>query len=170
MLQAFSQCPSDFTLAVVGNLSEMPRFMEQVKKLSLESRVFFLGSLKNVAPAYEAADCLAHPTLEDTFAMVVLEAMSYALPVVVSSSKYCGISDLLQNGKNALILDNPLDSLDLQHALEQVLTQPSLNAALSKGALAFASCYQWRRLAVQQEMLYLQVELAKNGICARPVA
>lgn len=170
LLQALSQCPSDFALAVVGNLSEMPRFMEQVKKLNLESRVFFLGSLKNVAPAYEAADCLAHPTLEDTFAMVVLEAMSYALPVVVSSSKYCGISDLLEHGKNALILDNPLDSLDLQHALEQVLTQPSLNAALSKGALAFASCYQWHRLARQQEMLYLQVDLAKNGIYARPAA
>ena len=167
LLQALSQCPSDFALAVVGNLSEMPRFMEQVKKLNLESRVFFLGSLKNVAPAYEAADCLAHPTLEDTFAMVVLEAMSYALPVVVSSSKYCGISDLLQNGKNALILDDPLDSLDLQHALEHVLTQPSLNAALSKGALTFASCYQWHWLAAQQERLYLDVDLAKNGICAR---
>lgn len=170
LLQALSQCPSDFALAVVGNLSEMPRFMEQVKKLNLESRVFFLGSLKNVAPAYEAADCLAHPTLEDTFAMVVLEAMSYALPVVVSNSKYCGISDLLAHGKNALILDNPLDSLELQHALEQVLTQPSLNAALSKGALDFASCYQWHRLAQQQEMLYLQVDLAKNGFCARPAA
>jgi len=163
LLTALSQCPAGFNLAVVGNLSEMPTFMEQVKTLNLESRVFFLGSLKNVAPAYESADCLAHPTLEDTFAMVVLEAMSYGLPVVVSSSKYCGISGLLKHGANALIVDDPLDPLQLQNALEQALTQPLLNAELSKGAIAFASCYQWNRLALQQEALYLQVDAAKRS-------
>lgn len=166
LLKALSQCPPGCVLAVVGNLSEMPIFMEQVKILDLESRVFFLGSLKNVAPAYESADCLAHPTLEDTFAMVVLEAMSYALPVVVSSSSYCGISGLLQHGANALIVEDPLNSSALQQALEQILTQPLLYAQLSEGAIAFASGYQWSGLALQQEALYLEVDAAKNGIHA----
>ena len=160
LLNALSQCPPRVILAVVGNLSEMPVFMEQVKILGLESRIFFLGSLKNVAPAYEAADCLAHPTLEDTFAMVVLEAMSYGLPVVVSSSRYCGISGLLQHGVNALILQDPLDPSALQHALEQILTQALLRAQLSEGAIAFASGYQWSGLALQQEAIYL--EATKN--------
>lgn len=164
LLKALAQCPSRFVLAVVGNLSEMPIFMEQMKTLNLESRVFFLGSLKNVAPAYESADCLVHPTLEDTFAMVVLEAMSFGLPVVVSSSRYCGVSGLLRHGVNALIVDDPLDPSKLQQAIEQALTQPLLAAQLSKGAIAFARCYQWSRLSLQQEALYLDVDTDKNNI------
>ncbi|MBG6075082.1 glycosyltransferase family 4 protein [Polaromonas sp. CG_9.11] len=163
LLKALSQCPAGFVLAVVGNLSELPIFMEQVKILGLQCRVFFLGTLQNVAPAYESADCLAHPTLEDTFGMAVLEAMSYGLPVIVSSSTYCGISGLLQHSANALIIDDPLDPTELQHALEKALTQPLLNAELSKGAIAFANCYQWTKLALQQEMLYLDVDATKNG-------
>lgn len=159
LLRAISLCPVGFNLVIVGNLSQMPAFMEQVKVLDLESRVFFLGSLKNVALAYEAADCLAHPTLEDTFAMVVLEAMSYGLPVVVSSSKHCGISELLQHGENALILDDPSDSYELQHALEQSLTQM---VRLSKGSIDFAQSYAWSKLAMQQEKLYLAVDAAKK--------
>jgi len=56
------------------------------------SRVYFLGALSSVDVAYQAADCLVHPTLEDTFAMVVLEALAHGLPVVVSSARYCGIA------------------------------------------------------------------------------
>ena len=164
LLNALALCPSGFILAIVGNLSEMPVFMDQVKFLNLEPRVFFLGSLRNVESAYESADCLAHPTLEDTFAMVVLEAMSYGLPVIVSSSRYCGISGLLQHGANALIIDDPLEPSELQHAIEKVLTQPLLYAQLSRGAINFARCYQWSRLAMQQELLYLDADVAKNGV------
>lgn len=162
LLKALARCPPDFVLAVVGNLCETTFFGEEVRALGLESRVFFLGSLKDVGLAYEAADCLAHPTMEDTFAMVVLEAMSYGLPVVVSSSRYCGISGLLQHGKNALIVADPSDPLELQQALEQALTQPGLHAQLSEGALDFAARYQWDRLARQQELLYRDVERGKN--------
>jgi glycosyltransferase involved in cell wall biosynthesis len=164
LLNALALCPSGFVLTVVGNLLEMPLFMEQVKTLDLETRVFFLGSLKNVAPAYESADCLVHPTLEDTFAMAVLEAMSYGLPVVVSSSKYCGISGLLQHGENALIVEDPLNPFELQHTIEQTLAHPLLYVQLSKGAIAFASRYQWRKLALQQEFLYLNVNFGKNDM------
>ena len=63
--------------------------------------------MQDVSPAYLAADVLVHPTLEDTFAMVVLEAMAYGLPVVVSSAAYCGISGLLSHGVNALLVHEP---------------------------------------------------------------
>ena len=159
---ALAQLPVGVVLAVVGNAAQIPLFSEQVKTLKLSQRVFFLGSLSDVGPAYEAADCLVHPTLEDTFAMVVLEAMSYGLPVIVSSSRYCGISDILHHGENALIVDDPLDPSELRHALEQALTQPLLYAQLSRGAITFARCYQWSSLALQQESLYLDVTAAKN--------
>ncbi|CAN5209276.1 glycosyltransferase family 4 protein [soil metagenome] len=162
LLAALAQFPVDFILAVVGNQSQLSFFRAQAKVLKVEKRVFFLGSLKNVAPAYEAADCLVHPTLEDTFAMAVLEAMSYGLPVIVSGPKYCGIAGLLTHGANALILGSPTDASQLRGTLEQVLTQPALQTQLSQGATDFSRAYQWSQLALQQEALYFQCLQAKS--------
>lgn len=162
LLEALSQLPANVALAVVGNPAHIPAFREQAQALKLGSRVFFLGSLKDVGPAYEAADCLAHPTLEDTFAMVVLEAMAHGLPVVVSGAKYCGISGLLQHGVNAMILRAPSDADQLAKTLEQVLNKPELQDQLEQGAKAFAAHYQWREIALKQESVYLSVVGAKS--------
>lgn len=95
LLKALTGLPPDCYLAVVGNPAQIPEFQAEVDVSSNRGRVFFLGALNLMDDAYGAANCLAHPTLEDTFAMVVLEAMAHGLPVVVSSVTYCGISGLL---------------------------------------------------------------------------
>jgi glycosyltransferase involved in cell wall biosynthesis len=163
LLQAVAQLPSDVMLAVVGNPSHIPEFRAQAEALRVAARVFFLGSLKDVGLAYEASDCLVHPTLEDTFAMVVLEAMAHGLPVVVSGPKYCGISGLLTHGVNAIILDDPKDVSHLTHALEQLLGQQTLQVELVRGATNFAANYQWREIALKQEAIYFSVLEAKNA-------
>ena len=162
LLEALAQLPADVVLAVVGNPAQMSLFTELINALNLRKRIFFLGSLKDVGTAYKAADCLVHPTLEDTFAMVVLEAMAYGLPVVVSGPEYCGIARLLQDGINAVILDEPKDAFRLHLTLEQVLTQPALQKQLIQGATAFARQYEWHEIAIKQEMLYFSAIAAKN--------
>ncbi|MBV5344326.1 MAG: glycosyltransferase family 4 protein, partial [Rhodoferax sp.] len=84
LLAALSKLPEKTHLAVVGN-SDGVQAMQRLAQLSgLTQRVHFLGSLTNMEPAYQAADVLVHPTLEDSYGMVVLEAMAHGLPVVVS--------------------------------------------------------------------------------------
>lgn len=171
VLDALAQLPADVVLAVVGNNAHIPAFREQAHALELDSRVFFLGPLKDVGPAYEAADCLVHPTREDTFAMVVLESMAHGLPVVVSGPSYCGISGLLQDGVNAMILDDPRDASHLTKILEQVLgqsgAQQALNNRLRKGASEFAAHYQWLEIALKQDAIYFSVLAAKKAAGAR---
>jgi glycosyltransferase involved in cell wall biosynthesis len=162
LLDTLAQLPAQVVLAVVGNPVHISGFRAQVTALQLETRVFFLGSLPDVAPAYEAADSLVHPTLEDTFAMVVLEAMSHGLPVVVSGPQYCGISGLLQHGVNALILDDPRNATSLAGTLLQLLGSPVLQQTLSMGASGFARHYDWKALASQQESLYFSVTASKQ--------
>lgn len=167
LLDALVQLPAQVVLAVVGNPAHIPVFHDQVRALKLGTRVFFLGSLKEVEPAYEAADCLVHPTLEDTFAMVVLEAMAHGLPVVVSGPEYCGISGLLAHGVNAMILDDPRDALCLIRVLQQIFSQQALENQLGHGATEFAAHYQWETIALQQEAVYFSVLAAKKAVNAR---
>lgn len=167
LLNALAQLSAEVVLAVVGNPEHIPGFRAQLKAAQLETRVFFLGSLPDVATAYEAADSLIHPSLEDTFAMVVLEAMSHGLPVVVSGPQYCGISGLLQHGVDALILDDPRDVTSLVQTLQQLIGSPVLQQTLSMGASGFAENYDWDALARQQEALYFSVSADKKAACVK---
>ena len=162
LLAALAQLPVEVVLAVVGNPSQAAQFAALIAELNLANRVFFLGTLKDMAPAYEAADGLVHPTLEDTFAMVVLEAMAHQLPVIVSAARYCGISGLLTAGVNAEILEDPRDVASLTQAMHRVTTQPAWAAALAQSAYAFAQGYRWQELALTQEAMYFALQAEKR--------
>lgn len=157
LIQALQQLPDTCFLAVVGNPAQVPQFKAQAVAAGLAQRVYFLGSLADVGTAYQAADCLAHPTLEDTFAMVVLEAMAHGLPVVVSGQAQCGIAGLLTHESNALVLTNPLDAQALAAMLGRCTHDSALATHLRTNALNFARQYQWAALAAQQERIYLSV-------------
>ncbi len=95
----------------------------QINSPSVQNNTHFIGVVKNMNELYPVADTLIHPTLGDTYGMVVLEAMSHKLPVIVSSAKYCGFSEHL-NDKEAVILKNPTNP---NHIAEKII---KLNAEL----------------------------------------
>lgn len=157
LLHALQALPEQVNLLVVGNAAEVSFYQAQAEKLGIGQRVRFLGAINGVEQVYQAADCLAHPTLEDTFAMVVLEAMSYGLPVVVSCEKYCGIAGLLTDGLNALILDEPKNPSTLSQLLKSIVDNTELNGKLSTEALKFADGFAWDQIAREQEQVYAEV-------------
>lgn len=160
LLQALVQLPAGVHLAVAGSATQLPRYRQFVEQLGLGARVHFLGPQDELGPAYRAADVLAHPTLEDTYAMVVLEAMAHGLPVVVSGPAHCGISRELRDGYEALLLNNPRDAGSLARQLRAVLEQPALADGLRQHGLEFAQDHTWESAALQYEVLYQQAAAA----------
>ena len=160
LLEAIAQLPKDILLVIVGSATPENKWRSQVATLELEDRIYFKGVLDDMALAYTAADLLVHPSLEDTFGMVVLEAMSHAVPPIVSSAQYCGISAELTHFKNARILQEPLNSHALENAIEQSL-ESNTYQAMSQQAIAWAGTQDWSRLALAQEALYYDVARLK---------
>lgn len=154
LLRALVELPADVRLAVAGNPAPIPAYQQLAAQLGVAQRVFFLGSQDDLGPAYRAADCLAHPTLEDTYAMVVLEAMAHSLPVVVSGPAHCGISRELLDGEQALLLSDPRDAGVLARLMRQLLEDPARQAHLRQNGLAFAQAHSWEHAALQYEALY----------------
>jgi len=157
VLDALKSLPVELELAVVGNPSQAEKFERKAQLMGLAGRVHFLGQLSDVSPLYRAADVLVHPTLEDTFAMVVLEAMAHGLPVVVSDERYCGISGLLSHGVNAMILSSPTDAAGLGAVLARLLDDASLREALAVSAREFAQQRAWPSIAAEQERMYFEL-------------
>jgi glycosyltransferase involved in cell wall biosynthesis len=155
LLAALANLPS-LHLAVVGNGAHIPAFRKRAESLDIADRVHFLGSLSNVTPAYEAADLLVHPTTEDTYAMVVLEALAHGLPVVVSAPAYCGISADLSDGSDALIVKNPRDAAEISICIGHILADPILARRLVEAGRRFASGCDWAVMASRLDGLYRQ--------------
>jgi glycosyltransferase involved in cell wall biosynthesis len=161
LLQAMQLLPAEVYLSVIGNAAHIAAFKRQAQEFGLMSRVFFFGPQRDMDVAYRAADCLAHPTLEDTFAMVVLEALSHGVVVVVSNANYCGISALLDNGQQALILENPLDATEIAGLLQKSWKDELLHHRLVQNGLKFAHSYLWSEIASRQENIYASVVTRK---------
>ena len=160
LLEALAQLPNDFFLVIVGSAAPENKWCSQVTALGLDDRIFFKGVLDDMTLAYTAADLLVHPTLEDTFGMVVLEAMSHAVPAIVSSELYCGISAELTHLNNAWILQDPIDAKALEKAIEKSLDS-NTHEAMSQQAIAWAGTLDWQHLALTQEALYYDVVRSK---------
>jgi glycosyltransferase involved in cell wall biosynthesis len=157
LLRALATLPDALHLTAITHPGHIPALREQAQALNIGERVHFLEQLPDIAPAYRSADMLAHPTHEDSFGMVVLEAMAYALPVVVSSPRWCGIAAELNAGEQALFLENPDDDAMLAAMISRILVDEALAGRLAHAGRRFAENHNWIARASQQEALYLQI-------------
>ena len=153
VLAVLAKLDASYRLLVVGKAHPTKPWQDKLARLGIADRVSFLGVVSNMQEVYVSADILLHPTLEDTFGMVVLEAMSYGLPVVVSQAKYCGVAADLQHAVNAIILPDPLDANALTAAVVS-LSKPSVYAQHRQAALAFSMQHLWSDAAKQYDVLF----------------
>ncbi|MGV2865567.1 glycosyltransferase family 4 protein [Achromobacter sp. AGC39] len=160
LLDALAQLPAQYKLLVVG-ADDATR--DRVRAAGgIAHRVTLIDPTPEVAQYFSAADIYAHPTLNDSYGMAPLEAMSHGLPVVVSSPAYCGFAQYLSAGKDALILQDPRDGAQLAQALERLGSEPDLRAALTERGLAIARDQSWETVAARYEALYEKVLQARQ--------
>jgi glycosyltransferase involved in cell wall biosynthesis len=157
LLDAVAKMPDESWLAVVGQSAQIPEMQQRSQKLGIDNRVHFLGALTHVEAAYQASDCLVHPTLEDSYAMVVLEAMSHGLPVVVSGARFCGITDEITHNVQAIVLEDPTSIDELLVAVSRVFSDTVFANVLSKNAVEFARQRSWMLAANEYDLSYTQL-------------
>jgi glycosyltransferase involved in cell wall biosynthesis len=94
-----------------------------------------------VAFYYAAADAYVGPSLEDTFAQPPMEAMACGLPVITTSTN--GTAEIMTDGVDGLILQEPNDSRTLAAQMRAVCEDSVLRARLGEQAARTASGYTW---------------------------
>ena len=157
LLHSLTHLNTNTVLAVVGDTSQIPSWKQKAQLLGVAERVYFLGQQTRMEKVYQACDVLVHATLEDVFPIVVLEAMSHALPVVVSPAPYCLSSNLLTHQLQAWVLTDPHDGKELAAAIEQIQSHAELRAHMLENAQVFVRPYQWDKLAQDQMRMYREL-------------
>ena len=148
--------PMPVHLLVVGHSAHLAEYQARCRAMGVDERVHFLGRQEAMHPVYAAADVLVHPTREDTFGMVVLEAMAQGLPVVVSRAPYCGLSADLDEHE-AVLLHDPASKDELGAALHALLNDETRRAALAQAGRKVAARYDWAQVAQAYERLYVEL-------------
>ena len=130
----------------------------------MQNNTHFIGVIKNMSKLYPVADTLIHPTLGETYGMVVLEAMSHRLPVIVSSAKYCGFSEHLDSYE-AIILNNPTDSQEISMSIQTLTNQLELRNKISENGFKKSQAIKKAELElVKLEKKIRQLEIEKEAL------
>jgi len=127
-------------LYVAGSDETRP-YDAPIERLKLAGRVRFLPSRGDVAFYYAAADAYVGPSLEDTFAQPPMEAMACGLPVITTSTN--GTAEIMTDGVDGLILQDPNDSRTLAAQMRAVCEDAGLRARLAGRAAETASGHTW---------------------------
>jgi glycosyltransferase involved in cell wall biosynthesis len=100
---------------------------------NLPDNVFYEGpSLPSgVTEKMRAADLFIFPSLRDSFALVIFEAMATGLAVIMTD--HAGSSELLSDGDNALIVPAG-DARALASAVQRLVEDPALRQRLGEAA------------------------------------
>jgi glycosyltransferase involved in cell wall biosynthesis len=130
---------SRLKVVVVGSDSRTP-FERQVSRAGRD-RIIFLPPDNDVLRFYALADAYVGPSLEDAFALPPLEAMACGLPVIVSAR--AGVSELVTDGENGLILRDPCDARDLASRITYLLANPDVCKTVGRRARKTAMSFTW---------------------------
>lgn len=145
LLRAVAACRDlPLKLLVVGT-DDRSAFDPQVRQLGLPDRVQFLAPSDDVVKFYAAADAYVGPSLEDAYGLPVLEAMACGLPVIASVR--AGVSEIIRNGVNGLLLRNPEASSELAGLIRRLTNEPELRGRLGDAAARTAKRHTWERNA-----------------------
>jgi UDP-glucose:(heptosyl)LPS alpha-1,3-glucosyltransferase len=154
VLEALSQLPENFRLAVVGTQPEIKDYL-QVNYPKLVARVNLIVPTSDVSPYYQAADVYVHPTLIDSFGMAPLEAMAHGLPVIVSGPEFCGFGRYVTHRHDAWVLTNPEDPREIAQGLRALTSDPELREHLLHHAAKLVGSLSWTAAAQKYEALYV---------------
>lgn len=89
LISAFAKVSThlpDTILVLLGTGKSEPELKHQVQQLHLEHRIFFLGNIPHAVNYFRAFDYFILSSKQESFGMVLLEAITSSLPVISSNS------------------------------------------------------------------------------------
>lgn len=160
LLEALAEvAPSPWRLEIVGFGPERGPLESRAEALGISDRVDFLGRVTTVelVAAYRRAACFVLPATlderEDTegLGVVLLEAMSYGVPVV--ATRLGGIVDIVEDGRTGLLVEDEPNAL--ARAITALLSDPARRRSLGEaGRTRVRERFGWDSILDRLEVVY----------------
>ncbi|MBL7169818.1 MAG: glycosyltransferase family 4 protein [Candidatus Aenigmarchaeota archaeon] len=134
-------------LLVIGRkeVSDMSYYNNLSKKLKVENKIKFIGLTPELNKYLASSDIFIFPTLYEPFGLVILEAMASGISVI--TSKYAGATELIDNMKDGIILEDPKDYNKIADKINYLLNDKKRMKTMGKRARKKAEKYSWNAAA-----------------------
>ncbi len=129
-------------LIIVGPGNPEPESYRFIAERNIED-VVFVGSVsyEDLPRYYQVADIFCSPaTGQESFGIVLLEAMAAGKPIVATSIE--GYSSVMTHGQEGLLVP-PMDEAALESSLETLIEDASLRGELANNGRMKAPKYDW---------------------------
>jgi len=142
-------------VVVVGDGPEKKALEAYAKSLGVNAE--FTGALteSQLHDCYANSDVLVLPSISgrEGFGIVILEAMSYGKPVIVSD--ILGPREIVKDALNGILV-TPKKAYDIAKAIETLIADPKLLKSLGVNARNTAEKYSWSKVGDRYEEVYRQ--------------
>ncbi len=141
----------DSLLVLVGKGEAERKLRDQAINLGLEDKILFLGWRPDTEEIIPCFDVFVLPSLNEGMGRVLVEAMAVGLPIV--ASRVGGISDLVKDGKNGLLVP-PGDAVALERAISKLLRDEARRYQMGKAGKRMCRPYSTEAMVAQINELY----------------
>lgn len=121
-LRALATLPSELlakiNLIVVGKGDVKP-YQRLAKSLAITKQIRFLGARDDVPVLMQASDILVHPARHEFAGKVIVEALAYGLPVIVTD--HCGYAMHVANANAGVLVPSPFQQKQFNQLLSEML-------------------------------------------------
>lgn len=145
LLESLSQIHSEVGVYLVGGVVKQ-EYLDIIDKYGLKN-IHFVNfiQLDVLKKYYMAADFFVLPTREDTWGLVVNEAMSYGLPVITTNRCVAGL-ELIENGINGYLVPTN-DSKALAEKISFLFDNPNLRGKMALNNVEKIKDYNYENMA-----------------------
>jgi glycosyltransferase involved in cell wall biosynthesis len=125
-------CDNGFnvSLDLYGEGGKKNEYQEKILTLNLQGKVNLKGLTDDVYPVMHRADIFVLPSIYEGMPMTLIEAMGTGLPII--ASKVGGIPDMIENGKEGLLINPSFD--ELYKCIEKLIRDEGLRRHLGVNA------------------------------------
>jgi glycosyltransferase involved in cell wall biosynthesis len=152
LIDAIAVIERPFVLVIPGYETRWEdELAAHVRRRGVQERVRLIGWLSDaeLECLYEAATCMAFPSLAEGFGLPVLEAMARGLPVACSNA-----TSLPEVAGEAALYFDPLDVPAMTGAVERLLGDAELRERLAAAGREQAARFTWERTAEGTRLSY----------------
>lgn len=131
-----------------------------IAEYGVEEQVVFLGQLpwEQVKEHYLSSDCFLFTSLRDSFGAQVLEAMAYALPVIVLD--HHGVRDFVPDDAGIKIpVVYPEQAVkQIAEAISYLCMHPDERRRMGEKGYSFAREHTWEAFGQKMESIYKEIQ------------
>lgn len=146
VLEAMSLMRESPVRLIAAGSEDADSWRAEAIRLGVEDQCVWLSTGGvDIIDLLAAADIYVSPSREDSFGLPVAEAMACGLPVI--TSRFAGVSELIRNGADGFIVDDPMDAAALAAIIGTLRSDLDLRQRIGDAACESIRQWDWDRNA-----------------------